>query len=84
MRPRQDEDRKARSDRRPNAIEHGLTRSLLHSEQLVKRMDLRSDLFPVPKCTPPSARDGMALFKARQPPDVAPANLFVETGDMKP
>ena len=40
-----DEDRKARSDRRPNAIENRLTGTLLHAKELVELVDFRPDLF---------------------------------------
>jgi len=45
IRPRRDDNREARSDRRPNAIEKGLTCPLLHAKELVELVDFRSDLF---------------------------------------
>ena len=43
--PRRDEDREARPDRRPNAIENGLTGPLLHAKELVELVDFRPNLF---------------------------------------
>ena len=45
IRPSRDDDREARSDRRPNAIENRLTGPLLHAKELVERVDFRPDLF---------------------------------------
>jgi hypothetical protein len=45
IRPRRDDDRGARSDRRPYAIEHRLPAPLLHAKELVERVDFRPDLF---------------------------------------
>ena len=40
-----DDDREARSDRRPNAVENRLTAPLLHAKELVELVDFRPDLF---------------------------------------
>ena len=45
IRPSWDVYREARSDRRLNAIENGLTGPLLHAKELVERVDLRPNLF---------------------------------------
>src|ERR1035437_4955673 len=44
-RPGRDDDREARSNRRPNAIENRLTGPLLHAKKLVELVDFRPDLF---------------------------------------
>ena len=43
--PSRDEDREARLDRRPNAIENRFTGTLLHAKELVELVDFRPDLF---------------------------------------
>ena len=43
--PSRDDDREARFDRRPNAIENRLTGPLLDAKELVELMDFRPDLF---------------------------------------
>src|SRR5688500_8113453 len=44
-RPSRDDDREARSDRRPDAVESRLTRAGFHAKELVEGMDLGADLF---------------------------------------
>lgn len=50
-----DDYRKARPDRRPNAIENRLTAPLLHTKELVKLVDLRPDLLLGLSRSPPWA-----------------------------
>ena len=45
IRPSRDDDRKARSDRCPDAVENRLTRARFHAEELVERVDFGPDLF---------------------------------------
>ena len=45
IRPSRDDDREARSDRRPDAVENRLTGSLLDAKELVELVDFRPDLF---------------------------------------
>ena len=51
IRPGRDEYRKARSDRRPNAIENNITGPFLDAKELVELVDFRSDLFLGPSTT---------------------------------
>ena len=44
-RPRRDNDREARADRRPYAIEHRLSGPFFYAKELVERVDFRPDLF---------------------------------------
>src|ERR1017187_2179430 len=45
IRPGRDDNRPARLDRRPNAIQHSLTGPLLHAKELVELVNFRSNLF---------------------------------------
>ena len=45
-RPGRDNYREAWSDRRPDAIENGLTGPLLYAKELVELVNLRPDFFP--------------------------------------
>ena len=45
IRPSRDDYREAGADRRPNAIQNGLTGPLLHAKELVELMHFRPDLF---------------------------------------
>src|SRR5450759_5500337 len=44
IRPGRDEHSEARADRRPNAIENGLTRPVLHAKKMVERVAFLPDL----------------------------------------